>query len=142
MKLLALTAFSVFLVSCSQSPPPLETVQDLDLNRYDGEWHEIARLPNRFEQGLVAAKATYGVGLNGPLSIRNEGLKANGQMSTITGSANVVGKGKLKVRFFDLSHPDSLSTCQIVIVIYSQLPNLTPCRSPEKLLSIFSNRLS
>ncbi|MFT6861874.1 MAG: apolipoprotein D and lipocalin family protein [Akkermansiaceae bacterium] len=99
MKLLALAAFTALLVSCSQSHPPLETVRDLDLNRYDGEWHEVARLPNRFEQGLVAAKATYGVGLDGPLSIRNEGLKANGQMSTITGSANVVGKGKLKVRF-------------------------------------------
>ena len=99
MKLPALAAFAALLASCSQSHPPLETVQDLDLNRYDGEWHEVARLPNRFEKDLVAAKATYGVALDGPLAVRNEGLKANGKMTTITGSANVVGNGKLKVRF-------------------------------------------
>lgn len=99
MKIIALASIAALLASCSQSHPPLQTVEDLDLNRYDGEWHEVARLPNRFEKDLVAAKATYGIGLAGPLSVRNEGLKANGETSSITGSANVVGKGKLEVRF-------------------------------------------
>jgi apolipoprotein D and lipocalin family protein len=28
---------------------PSETVSQVDLNRYVGTWHEIARLPNRFQ---------------------------------------------------------------------------------------------
>lgn len=87
------------LASCSSSQAPLTTVRNLELDRYDGEWHEVARLPNRFEKDIVAAKATYGVGLEGPVSVRNKGLKANGELTSISGSATVVGEGKLKVRF-------------------------------------------
>lgn len=102
MNFLPITIIALFmavLASCSSSQPPLKTVQNLELDRYDGEWHEVARLPNRFEKGIVAAKATYGVGLQGPLSVRNQGLKANGELTSISGSATVVGEGKLKVRF-------------------------------------------
>ena len=99
MKLFVLNALAALLVSCTHSHPPLQTVKNFNLNRYDGEWHEVARLPNRFEQGLVAAKATYGVGLDGPVSVRNVGLKEDGTLTNITGSASVVGDGKLKVRF-------------------------------------------
>lgn len=98
MKLLLLAALAALVASCS-SNPPLQTVRDFNLNRYDGEWHEVARLPNRFEKGLVAAKATYGVGLHGPVSVKNEGLKEDGTLTRISGSASVVGEGKLKVRF-------------------------------------------
>jgi|TARA_B110000914_G_scaffold90147_1_gene79215 apolipoprotein D and lipocalin family protein len=96
---LAIATLLVSLTSCSNSPLPLRTVQNLELDRYDGEWHEVSRLPNRFEKGIVAAKATYGVGLDGPISVRNKGLKANGKLTSISGSASVVGDGKLKVRF-------------------------------------------
>ncbi len=99
MKFSLLSALSLFLVACSNSHPPLQTVKNFQLDRYDGEWHEIARLPNRFEAGLVAAKATYGVGADGPVSVRNKGLKENGESTEISGSATVVGDGKLKVRF-------------------------------------------
>jgi len=99
MKNLVLLLIGFALASCSSSHPPLQTVQNFQLERYDGEWHEIGRLPNRFERNLVAAKATYGVGLDASISIRNKGLKEDGTSTDITGSANVVGEGKLKVRF-------------------------------------------
>ena len=99
MKSLALLIAPLLLISCSRSLPPIQTVQNFDLNRFDGEWHEIARLPNRFEKDVVAAKATYGVGLEGPVRILNEGLKSNGKSTRITGSAKPVGDGKLEVRF-------------------------------------------
>ena len=102
MKLLVLSSlvtFAALLASCSSSQPPLQTVKNFELDRYDGEWHEVARLPNRFEKDLVAAKATYGVGLDGPVSVWNQGLKEDGEITNITGTANVVGEGKLKVRF-------------------------------------------
>ena len=99
MKGLLLLIASLFLISCSKSLPPIQTVQNFDLNRHDGEWHEVARLPNRFEKDIVAAKATYGVGIEGPVRILNEGLKSNGKTTRITGSAKPVGDGKLEVRF-------------------------------------------
>ena len=99
MKLLVILIAPLFLASCSKSLPPIQTVQNFDLNRYDGEWHELARLPNRFERDLIAAKATYGVGLEGPVRILNEGLKSNGEQTRITGSAKLAGDGKLEIRF-------------------------------------------
>jgi apolipoprotein D and lipocalin family protein len=99
MKVLVFLISLFFLVSCSESLPPIQTVQNFDLNRYDGEWHELARLPNRFERNLIAAKATYGVGLEGPVRILNEGLRSNGEATRITGTAKPVGDGKLEVRF-------------------------------------------
>ena len=99
MKVLVFLISLLFLVSCSESLPPIQTVQNFDLNRYDGEWHELARLPNRFERNLIAAKATYGVGLEGPVRILNEGLRSNGEATRITGTAKPVGDGKLEVRF-------------------------------------------
>ena len=99
MKFFVLSAFALLLCACSKSQPPLQTVKNFQLDRYDGEWHEIARLPNRFEEGLVAAKAIYGVGLDGPVSVHNKGLKEDGKTTSITGTAKVVGDGKLEVRF-------------------------------------------
>ena len=99
MKLLSIFILPLLFLSCTPSLPPLQTVKNLDLNRYDGEWHEIARLPNRFEKDIIAAKATYGVGLHGPVRVLNEGLKSDGKTTRITGSAKLVGDGKLKVRF-------------------------------------------
>ncbi len=99
MRLIALPLLCALLASCSSSHPPLATVKNFQLDRYDGEWHEVARLPNRFENGLVAAKATYGVGLDGPVSVVNQGLKADGETTNIAGTATIVSDGKLKVRF-------------------------------------------
>lgn len=99
MKVLVFLISLLFLISCSESLPPIQTVQNFDLNRYDGEWHELGRLPNRFERNLIAAKATYGVGLEGPVRILNEGLRSNGEATRITGTAKPVGDGKLEVRF-------------------------------------------
>ena len=99
MEILVFLISLLFLISCSESLPPIQTVQNFDLNSYDGEWHELARLPNRFERNLIAAKATYGVGLGGPVRILNEGLRSNGESTRIMGTAKPVGDGKLEVRF-------------------------------------------
>ncbi len=96
--LLAALAF----VSCASNKQYPPTVSNLDEKRYAGEWHEIARLPNTFEQGLVAAKATYGVNPDGTLSVRNDGIKKDGEKTSIEGTAkpaNDSDPGKLLVRF-------------------------------------------
>lgn len=88
--------------SCSPQAPAPQTVSKLDKDRYAGEWHEIARLPNTFEKGLVAATATYGVNRDGTISVRNDGLKEGGETTSIEGTAKPVKDGepgKLEVRF-------------------------------------------
>jgi apolipoprotein D and lipocalin family protein len=34
-------------------PSKIETVKNIDLDRYTGTWYEIARMPNKHENGLV-----------------------------------------------------------------------------------------
>lgn len=97
--LILLGLASLILLSCSQNHPPLQTVTSFQPEKYAGQWHEIARLPNRFEKNIVAAKATYGILDSSTLSVRNDGLKADGTTTNIEGSAKIVGPGKLKVRF-------------------------------------------
>ena len=38
---------------------PLKTAPFVDLSRYAGQWYEIARYPNKFQEGCVGSKATY-----------------------------------------------------------------------------------
>ena len=96
------TALGVCLLSCAGPGANQPTVRKLDAARYSGEWHEIARLPNSFEKGLVAARATYKAKPDGTLSLRNEGLKDNGTRTLINGTARQPDPGdpgKLLVRF-------------------------------------------
>jgi Bacterial lipocalin len=44
--------------SCTKATD-LTTVPKVDINRYLGQWHEIARFPNRFEKGLECVTANY-----------------------------------------------------------------------------------
>lgn len=93
------------LASCSNSHAPLETVKNLDPQRYQGQWHEVARLPNFFEHNVVAARATYGeIPGSKSLSVLNEGVKVDGKRTRISGAASLVGQSpvdeaELKVRF-------------------------------------------
>ena len=99
--LLPLLALTVFLTSCG-SRVSQPTVTQLDTGKYAGQWHEIGRLPNRFEHNIVAAKATYTKQKDGSLAILNEGLKNDGQRTKINGSATIPDPkqpGKLKVSF-------------------------------------------
>lgn len=90
---------SMFLVSCSVKHAPLTVASQFSMSKYQGEWHEIARLPNRFEKGVIAAKATYAVVGAEVLSVKNEGIKESGKTTEIEGRAKAVGPAKLKVKF-------------------------------------------
>lgn len=91
--------FSVF--SCSKAP--LDTVPNVDIEKYSGTWYEIARLPNSFEKGLKCVTATYSLKENGKIKVENRGVKADGKVSDIEGTAwqsDGEYPGRLKVRFF------------------------------------------
>lgn len=50
--------------------PPLPIV-NVDLNKYQGLWYEIARLPNMFQEGCINSTATYTVNPNKTMGIQN-----------------------------------------------------------------------
>lgn len=93
---------SVLLFSCKPEKP-LETVSNVDEIRYMGIWYEIARLPNRFENGLTDITATYSLRNDGKITVHNKGLKTDGTLSEVKGIACIPDaseKAKLKVSFF------------------------------------------
>ena len=81
-------------------------VAALDLNRYLGEWYEIARFDHSFERGVEKAKANYTLNEDGTIKVVNSGIK-DGKPKT------AIGKGKrtdtpalLRVSFFGPFYAD------------------------------------
>ena len=84
---------------------PLETVNNVDLGRYIGQWYEIARYEHRFQKGCVGSKATYTLRDDGKITVVNECFdnSFSGKLRSVKGKAWVVDKesnAKLKVSFF------------------------------------------
>jgi apolipoprotein D and lipocalin family protein len=94
----------LFFTSCGEEND-LETVADVDINKYAGKWYEIARLPNSFEKGMTCVTATYTLKENGKIEVLNAGVlkDKDNKRKDITGTAWVPDEalpGRLKVRFF------------------------------------------
>jgi apolipoprotein D and lipocalin family protein len=85
-----------------QTPAPVRTVPFVDLDRYLGDWFEIARFPNRFQRECVGnVRATYGRRSDGLLDVVNRCRTAEGETEA-RGVARIVDErafAKLKVRF-------------------------------------------
>lgn len=84
---------------------PLKTVNFVDLDRYTGQWYEIARYEHRFQKGCVGSKATYTVRDDGKITVVNECYEESfsGKLRSVKGKAWVVDKetnARLKVSFF------------------------------------------
>jgi hypothetical protein len=71
--MVALMLMAFFEMGCGKHAP-LPTVDAVDLERYAGQWYEIARLPNSFEAGLKCVTATYTVLENGKVGVTNRGI--------------------------------------------------------------------
>lgn len=103
-KILVIMLFSIFSSGCKINQP-LETVPNVDLNKYMGKWYEIAAIPQRFQKGCVCTTAEYSFVNNKYVKVvntcRNE--TPDGEIKQIEGKAFVAKKGngaKLKVQFF------------------------------------------
>ncbi len=84
---------------------PLTTVESVDLQRYQGLWYEIARLPNRFERNCEGVTAEYALRDDGLISVVNTCREnaADGPVRTANGRARIVDEStnaKLEVSFF------------------------------------------
>ena len=81
---------------------PNAPVADLDLERYAGQWHEIAHLPMFFQRQCVdRITATYTRQPDGTIEVRNACRTKDGDMDESTGVARPVDgrPGALQVRF-------------------------------------------
>lgn len=83
--------------------PPLETVANVDINRYTGKWYEIAHYPTFFQANCASSTAEYTANADGTVGVFNTCLREDGSVnSTIQGTARVVDSetnSKLKVTF-------------------------------------------
>ncbi len=84
--------------------PPLATVPRVDLPRYMGVWHEIARIPHRFQEGCVGSTATYTLLPDGEVEVinrcRDERTGEQRQAKGRAWSVDPEGNARLKVSFF------------------------------------------
>ena len=81
-------------------------VSALDLNRYLGEWYEIARFDHSFERGVEQAKAKYSLKDDGTIEVVNSGIK-NGKSKTAVGKGKTTDTpGLLRVSFFGPFYAD------------------------------------
>ena len=89
-----------YLTVYRDTDAPISSKAVFEPNRYLGVWHEVARFPVPFEAGCVGVTAEYGLRDDGLLSVLNICRNADGtEKSRIDGTAEIVGPGRLKVRF-------------------------------------------
>ena len=99
----ALGAVAIWQASArAQARTPVRTVPSVDLERYRGDWFEIARFPNRFQRQCVGdVRASYARRPDGRIDVVNRCRTADG-VTEARGVARVVDEqtfAKLKVRF-------------------------------------------
>ena len=99
-----LLIFMSFMIWSQSNAQSLETVPDVDLEKYAGTWYEIASFPQRFQKGCHCTTATYTMTDKDYIIVENKCRKdsVNGKESSIKGKAFLTGpdKAKLKVQFF------------------------------------------
>jgi apolipoprotein D and lipocalin family protein len=79
---------SVLLAAGIRAEQPLDLVDSVDLERYQGRWHEIARLPNRFQSQCVSdVSAHYTLREDGRVDVVNRCRTAGGGWSEVEGIA-------------------------------------------------------
>jgi apolipoprotein D and lipocalin family protein len=89
-------------VMSAQELPAVRTVASVDLQRYAGDWYEVARFPNRFQRRCVGdVRATYAIRPDGRLDVLNQCRTEDGAIEAkgIARVADIRTSAKLKVRF-------------------------------------------
>jgi len=100
----AVVVYALLVAGCTGMPQGVTPVTGFDVNRYLGEWYEIARLDHSFERGLEKITAQYSLNPDGSLRVVNRGFDvASGEWREAEGKARFIDDpqtGRLKVSFF------------------------------------------
>lgn len=104
IKLPMLFIMCIVLSACLGMPKNMVPVNEFELERYLGQWYEIARLDHSFERGLEQVTANYSLRKDGGVSVINRGYSTKKEKwKTAEGKAYFVkheSEGYLKVSFF------------------------------------------
>lgn len=89
----------------SDVPAPMTVVSDFEVERYLGEWHQVAAIPAWFQSDCIAnTNANYALADDGLLKVVNSCETADGTISQAEARARFVGSrsdGKLEVTFVE-----------------------------------------
>ncbi|MBE0490916.1 MAG: lipocalin family protein [Sulfurospirillum sp.] len=104
MRLIIFSVFiSFLLLGCSTKPSTLQSVAKVDIEKYSGDWYEIARYENRFEKDCIGARANY-TPKGSSIEVINTCFNAEGKkIAQAKGSAYATQdshNAKLRVSFF------------------------------------------
>ncbi|MDD4180635.1 MAG: lipocalin family protein [Victivallaceae bacterium] len=100
--------FGLGILSClagcrsAQSTASIPAVKNFEVEKYLGQWYEIARLPHRFERDMIQVTADYTLREDGKVAVLNAGWR-DGKKKEAHGVAHLKGDsdiGELKVSFF------------------------------------------
>jgi apolipoprotein D and lipocalin family protein len=104
MKKYFLALCAALFSGCASLPKGVQPVTGFELDRYLGVWHEVARLDQSFERGLVNVTAEYSLRPDGGVRVVNRGFSpAANKWKEAVGRAyftGYTGTGQLKVSFF------------------------------------------
>jgi len=105
MRPILLSLLLLTLIGCAgsgeQDDPP-QTAGQVDLQRYQGTWYELARLPMFFQRHCVASEAHYRLEDDGRVAVTNRCRTEDGEWQEAKGEAELQQAGhtdKLWVRF-------------------------------------------
>ena len=107
---LILITVALLFTGCSSSSVTTQPVQDFDLNRYLGQWYEIARIDFKYEKNMDNTTANYSKNSNGTVKVVNRGYDFVKKVwKEAEGKAKFRGEstvGALKVSFFGPFYSD------------------------------------
>ncbi len=103
-KLILLALLTCCFLGCGRSHSDLETIGDFNIEQYFGVWHQIALIPNFFQEDCVAdTHAEYRVLSNDSIAIVNSCLSLDGKKLVAAGVGKATGEpvnfARLKVSF-------------------------------------------
>lgn len=105
-KKITLSMLLCLLAGCSKPTVDNSVVENFDLNRYLGDWYEIARFNHSFERDMEHTKASYVLREDGKVDVINTGIK-DGKHSEAKGLAKLTDTpALLRVSFWGPFYSD------------------------------------
>jgi apolipoprotein D and lipocalin family protein len=99
----AVASWTLAATATAQAAPPVQTVDNVDLQRYQGDWLQLAAIPQFFLADCARdVKARYAIQPDGLVRVDNSCVRRDGSTKAIEGRARVRGattNAKLQVTF-------------------------------------------
>lgn len=95
------TLFFISFLAALTLQAELSTVASVDIAKYLGKWHEIARFDTKHQKGCVESTAEYSQ-KDGYIEVKNQCLLSDGKNKEAIGRAKIddaISNAKLKVNF-------------------------------------------